>query len=102
MIRKITRGTTSTNGSKTIKCSITDTSKVIVILDIAPVFKSSSYSGNNTEAILFNPSVYLKSVSTTGITVEGSSQTIENTLQGYFSDFTSATITFSYQIIEFM
>ena len=102
MIRKITRGTSSVDGSKTIKCSITDTSKVIVILDIAPVFDSSSYSGDSSDAILFNPSVYLKSVSTTGITVKGSSQTIENTLQGYFYEINSTTITFSYQIIEFM
>ena len=81
MIRKITRGISvggdSENPNVTITCSITDTSKVIVILN-GLVARTSA--GNS-----FSNSLYLISVSKTNVII-------------YYPFIDS----FSYQIIEFM
>ena len=81
VIRKITRGTANArSGNKaSISCTITNVDKVIVILDVSTT--TSSYS----------TSAYLSSVSNTVVEV-------------YVVNASTATgsITFSYQIIEFM
>lgn len=98
VIRKITRGTsTVNNANKTISCSITDTSKVIVLLDVDACYTYDiANSGDEIEASGGSAGVYLVSVSTTGIVVKGSGF--------YASDYilSNNSITFSYQIIEFM
>ena len=96
VIRKITRGTSSVNGSKTISCTITDTSKVLVILDVngcIDQYRDSSYTYMAAAA----PGVYLTAVSTTGITVKGFGFYVSG-----YNEFDNTTIAFSYQIIEFM
>ena len=80
VIRKITRGVnsdiSSTESDISISCSITNPDKVIVLLD-------SAYGGDILRHI------YLKSVSTTNIVING-----------YISSGNRKA--FSYQIIEFM
>ena len=101
VIRKITRGTASVNGDLTISCSITDPSKVVVLLNpngsIATATDETQYSSHSGAGA---GNVYLKSVSTSGITVSGFGITSD----GWSGDtyLTSGPITFSYQIIEYM
>ena len=82
MIRKITRGTSSGKGDVTISCSITDTNKVIVLIDSSTYIGGEGWSGEG---------VYLYSVTSSKI-------------KFYKADYmsTSDTVEFSYQIIEFM
>ena len=101
IIRKITRGTSSANGDVTISCSITDTNKVIVLLDVDGTLSSAvsgSSSSYGTAAGAGN--VYLKSVSASNIVVSGHG--ITSTGYSGSRSLTTSTITFSYQIIEFM
>ena len=78
VIRQIIRGTVNIDGVTTIDCSITDTSKVIVLLNGA----TKSYYE-------YDSGVYLISVSTSNIKISSVS-TNKN------------TVNVSYQIIEFM
>ena len=98
MIRKITRGTSSGNGEITISCNITDTNKVIVLLDAD--YNVGSTSNNTGPTAAAAGSVYLKSVSTTNIVV------IAKGLNVIFSSgsykYSTTNVNFSYQIIEFM
>ena len=94
MIRKITRGTSTANGDVTISCSITDTSKVIVLLDADCV--SNEYLGTDYGVAVSGGGVYLKSISTSKIVVFGRAQRVTRT------GISDIGISFSYQIIEFM
>lgn len=104
MIRKITRGTSTADGEVTISCNITDPDKVVVILDTYMGFASISGGSSSTgryRSAAAGGSVYLKSVSTTGIVVDGRGVIRE----GVYSDsqnVATGAVTFSYQIIEFM
>ena len=82
IIRSITRGTKTKVSSETvtISCSITDTSKAVVLLNVAA-----------TE-IDYPTGIYLKSVSNSDIVI-GFNHGINSK---YY------TVTISYQIIEFM
>ena len=91
VIRKITRGVSSGNGDVTISCSITDTDKVIVLLNA----DLNLYKGSD-KAYDSGGAVYLKSVSNSNIIVNA-----KGLDSGYYSYSTSET-NFSYQIIEFM
>ena len=98
MIRIITRVTSTANGDVTISCSITDTSKVIVLLDVKGTYTSGNH-GNNIDTSGYaagTASVYLKSVSNSNIVVNGCAFTFD------YNKLKSANVTFSYQIIEFM
>ena len=99
LIRKITRGTASANGDTTISCSITDTNKVVVILNMDGNYvfgyKETSY---NSYFGFGSPGIYLKSVSATGIVVTGYGYSYSS----YLNNVNTTPITFSYQIIEFM
>jgi hypothetical protein len=91
VIRKITRGTARGEGNITISCSITNPNKVIVLLnpDVTGGARGGfSYSGG---------AVYLQSVSNTNIIVYAAGATSDSS-----ADFDTTSITFSYQIIEFM
>ena len=101
MIRKITRGTgTITSGKDlTISCSITDTNKVIVLLDVDGIGGSRT-SSNSLNAVAA-PGVYLKSVSTSKIIVCGTVYVVGVTYSGS-ADLIATSVKFSYQIIEFM
>ena len=95
MIRKITRGTRSVNNTEvTISCTITDTGKVMVLLDVDGCVASTDNPGGGSAG------VYLVSVSNTGIVVKG----YGISTSGYSSNTSvgRSSITFSYQIIEFM
>lgn len=101
VIRKITRGTKSGNGDITISCTITDPNKVIVLLnaDLTLDFiEGSSKSGGMSLGVASGGSVYLKSISTTGITVNAKGLSVDT----YYDEFEFGSVTFSYQIIEFM
>ena len=92
IIRSVTRGTDTVNGSKTISCTIIDTNKVIVLLDVngeCGYTTKTCYSSGAT-------GVYLSNVSTTGITVMGKGFEVGS------QSIKDAPIDFSYQIIEFM
>ena len=92
VIRKITRGTgTATTSGVAISCSITNVDKVIVLLNSDILMSYDTWSSGAYFAA--GGSVYLKSVSDTGITVIG---------KGPSDSGGSKSITFSYQIIEFM
>ena len=80
IIRKITRGTNSCSTSVSISCSITDTNKVIVILNCSSI--SSNLDSNRDYGGL-----YLKSISNDRVVV---------------ATDVNRGCTFSYQIIEFM
>lgn len=85
VIRKITRGTSTINGSnrsKEISCSITNIDKVIVLIDSSTYIGGEGWSGEG---------VYLYSVT---------SSKIKFCKTDYASS--SDTVEFSYQIIEFM
>ena len=99
VIRQIIRGTASGNGDVTISCTITDPNKVIVLLNADMTYDSvrvSSKSGGVGLGAASGGSVYLKSVSNTGIVVNARG------IRASSSSFSFGTITFSYQIIEFM
>jgi len=103
MIRKITRGTgTATIDGVTISCSITDTSKVIVLLDsdLTIADFTNSYNANGGHGSSAGGSVYLKSVSNSGIVVVGAGLKYSGSRGSYYA--TKTSITFSYQIIEFI
>ena len=70
VIRKITRGTSSVNGSVTINCSITDINKTIVLLN------SDITHGYYSDLGVAGASVYLKSISNSNIVVAGKGITI--------------------------
>ena len=89
VIRKITRGTSSGKGDVTISCSITDTNKVIVLLDADISYYKDSSIG------LSGCSIYLKSVSNTNIIVNAKGPTNSSS-----NSYSTREITFSYQIIE--
>ena len=94
MIRKITRGTSRGNGDVTISCSITDTSKVIVLLNADIDY----YDGS--EVALAGCSIYLKSVSNSNIIVNAKAIARRGAYVNDPPGFVSTN--FSYQIIEFM
>ena len=98
MIRKITRGTSSVNGEKTISCTITNPDKVIVILDVNGCITNADNYQTYSASPSASAGVYLSSITTSGITVKGFGFTTGDTY-GYVI---SSTITFSYQIIEFV
>ena len=76
VIRKITRGTSSVNGSVTINCSITDINKTIVLLN------SDITYGYYSDLGAAGASVYLKSISNSNIVVAGKGVTITGTNGG--------------------
>ena len=88
VIRKITRGTSSGNGDVTINCSITDTNKVIVLLDVDIHMDYDSNYGEQGGS-----GIYLKSVSTSKIVVN---------VYGSYTYSGWIDRSFSYQIVEFM
>ena len=88
VIRKITRGTSSGNGDVTINCSITDTNKVIVLLDVDIHMDYESNYGEQGGS-----GIYLKSVSTSKIVVN---------VYGSYTYSGWIDRSFSYQIVEFM
>ena len=98
VIRKITRGTSSVdNANKTISCSITDTSKVIVLLDVDGCYDCDiENSAAEIGLAAGSAGVYLVSVSKTSIVVKGTGFYVNST------KISNNSITFSYQIIEFM
>ena len=99
MIRKITRGTSTASGSNvTISCSITDISKVIVLLDTDCTY--GSYTNSDTGGGAAGGGVYLVSISNSNIIVKG--QGISTSGYSGSNYITKGTVTFSYQIIEFM
>ena len=92
VLRKITRGTTSGEGNITISCSITNPNKVIVLLD-----PSLTGGGRGSGFSYSGGAVYLQSVSNTNIIVYAVGATCDMS-----ADFDTTSVTFSYQIIEFM
>ena len=98
MIRKITRGTSSGNGEITISCNITDTNKVIVLLDAD--YGIASLTNNNGDQGAAAGSAYLKSISNSNIIV--TAQGVTQIYSKGTNKFSAGPVTFSYQIIEFM
>lgn len=104
VIRQITRGTASTNGDLTISCNITNPDKVIVLLDVNGTATGShaAKSGGSTALGAGAGGVYLKSISTTNIVVSGKAPSGNSPTGSAYPTMTTTSITFSYQIIEFM